>query len=228
MKHVSVLSLLLDKRKPKPMNIVVGQDSLVIRALEAKFNLEIKRFDEEAPTTFSFLDTELDIPLAFRDSAAVWLNPPISKNLEAFKYLISHLTETPKEDQESLAYTLMRELDGIRDFNALYWGIIHRSQEFKKSEWLKNPWEDSVRWVGDIELGLRLAWLYNDSVAYVYAKDDCKKDLISMNVSNKKAIFLKGKNLSNILMSETISELSKWKSERNDLQTALKISSIWS
>jgi hypothetical protein len=228
MKPLLALSLLIEKKKPKPMNILVGQDSLVLKALEKKFDIKIRKFDEEDPCQFSYLDTELDIPLSLRESAAIWLNPSISKNLDAFKYLVAHLTDTPKEDQADLALALMREFDGIRDFNSLYWGVKNRSQGFKKSPWLKNPWEDPTNWTGAVDLGLRLSWLYTDSIAYVYAQDDCKKELASLGISAKKAAYLKAKKLSNNLMSATISELSRWKSERQDLHTALKISSIWS
>ena len=228
MKPILAVSLLIDKKKPKPMNILVGQDTVVIKALEQKFGVVIEKFDESNPSVFSFVNAELDIPLSMRDSAAIWLNPVISKNIDVFRYLVEQLTETPKAEQDSLITTLMRELDGIRDFSSLYWSVIHRSQDFKKIDWLKNPWEDPIKWVGDIDLGLRLSWLYTDALTYTYAKDDCKKELTAMGVSAKKASFLKGKNLSNKLMVETILELSRWKTERNDLQTALKISSIWS
>ena len=231
MKPVTAMSLLLDKRKPKPMNILIGSEGAVIRELQRKFNTTIEKFNLDDPKQFSYLDLEIDIPLGIRDAVAIWDNPVISGNEGTFRYLVSSLNpELPKDSVEDLARTLSFELTGIRDFRVIYWTVMGRAANYTKKVWDKNPWEDNKKWLtSDQNPGNRLNWILHEVKAYTYARDENKKELSALGISPKKAAFLKAKKYSNRLMYDTMVQLSKWKAgSLNEYQTALTISSIWS
>lgn len=221
------VALLLEKRKPKGTNIVIGSDSVVIKALEKKFQTAIAPFDKDNPTLFSYLESELDVPAALRDSVSIWLNPPLSKNPDVLRYLVSSLhPEFKKEQCDSFVKCLSYDSNGFRNFNTLYWVIL--SGRYEEIPWVKDPWENPNNWLGQMNIGLRLNWLHTNVVGYVYAKDDNKQGLEKLGISFKKANHLKGLNLSNNKMFRTLLELSKWRSNRqNELQTALLITNIW-
>jgi hypothetical protein len=231
MKPVTAISLILDKRKPKPMNILIGSEGAVIRELQRKFNTTIEKFNLDDPKQFSYLDLEIDIPLGIRDSVAIWDNPVISGNEGTFRYLVAALNPAlPKEAIEDLARTLSFELTGIRDFRVIYWTVMDRAANYTKKVWDKNPWEDAKRWLtGDSNVENRLNWILKEVRAYTYARDENKKELAVLGISAKKASFLKAKKYSNKLMYDTMIQLSRWKAGiLNEYQTALAISSIWS
>jgi len=231
MKPVTALSLILNKRKPKPMNILIGSEGAVIRELQRKFNTTIERFDPENPKQFSFLDLEIDIPLGIRDSVAVWDNPVISGNENTFRYLVSAVNpELTREQVERLARTLSYEITGVRDFRAIYWTVMDRASNYVDKVWDKTPWEDPKGWLtSDTHIESRLNLLIREVKAYTYARDENKKELASLGISAKKASFLKAKNYSNRLMYDTMIQLSKWKAGTlNGHQTALTLSTIWS
>jgi hypothetical protein len=231
MKPTTAISLILDKRKPKPMNILIGSEGAVIRELQKKFSTTIEKFDPENPKQFSYLDLEIDIPLGVRDSVAVWDNPVISGNEQTFRYLVSALNPAlPKESIEDLARTLSFELTGIRDFRVIYWTVMDRAANYTKKVWDKNPWEDAKKWLtNDPNVENRLNWIIHEVKAYAYARDENKKELSVLGVSAKKASFLKAKKYSNKLMYDTMVHLSRWKAGiLNEYQTAMTISSTWS
>ena len=220
-------ALLLEKRKPKGTNIIIGSDSVVIKALEKKFQTTVAPFDNETPAFFSFLESELDIPAAIRDSVATWLNPPLSKNPEVLKYLVAAINPKMEKDKlDAFVKYLSSNANGFRNFDALYWSIL--SGHYEDIPWVKDPWENPKNWVGKMDLGMRLQWLHTNVMGYVYAKDENKYNLEKLGISHKKASYLKGLNLSNNKLYRTLLELSKWRSNRqNELQTALLITYIW-
>ena len=221
------VALLLEKRKPKGTNILIGSDSVVINALEKKFQMKVGAFDKDHPAFFSHLETELDIPAALVDTVSIWLNPPLSKNHEVLRYLIASLhPEFKKDAVDNFVKFLGSDSNGFRNFDTLYWIIL--SGVFEESPWPKDPWENPTNWIGKMDLGKRLSWLYTNVIGYVYARDENKQNLEKIGISFKKAEFLKGLKLSNKRLYQTLVELSKWRSHRqNELQTALLITNIW-
>ena len=221
------VALLLEKRKPKGTNIIIGSDSVVIKALEKKFNTIVTPFDNDNPTFFSYLESELDIPAAIRDSVSAWLNPPLSKNPDVLRYLIASISpELKKDEMEAFVKYLSGNSSGFRNFDTLYWTIL--SGRHEDSPWLKDPWENPKNWLGNMDVGTRLNWFHTNILAYVYAKDENRYNLDKLNISLKKANYLRTLNLSNNKLSQSLLELSKWRSNRqNELQTALLITNIW-
>lgn len=228
MKHPYAVALLIGKRKPKARNILIGRDSVVIKAISRRFGLDIEKFDKENPKVFSYVDNEIEIPLDVLDTIGIWLNPVISKNYELISYLVSAIKVLPKKEREEVVRNVNKELESIRDFDALFWTISSLLDK-PPVPWLKLPWEDSENWRGDIDLGLRLQWLYNDIQALVLARDGIKQDIQDLGISLKRADRLKTSNVSISKLYDTFLELSRWKSGyRNTEQTAVMITSIWS
>lgn len=221
------VALLLEKRKPKGTNVVIGSDSVVTKALEKKFKITITPFDQDRPTFFSYLESELDIPAALRDSVSIWLNPPLSKNPEVLRYLIASIhPEFKKDEVDNFVKYLSGDTNGFRNFDTLYWIIL--AGNYEATSWPKDPWENSKTWLGQMNLSLRLSWLYTNIVGHVYAKDENKQNLEKLGISFKKANYLKGLSLNRDKLYNTLLELSKWRSDRqNELQTALLITNIW-
>jgi len=229
MKPVTALSLLVGKRKPKPMNLLIGSEGAVIRELEKKFNTKISKFDPDAPAMFSYLELELDIPIGVRETVAIWDNPVLSKNIPALLFLIHNIVPTlPKDKAEPLAKSLSYDLVGIRDFRVLYWSIYHRATNYVEQQWPKDPWDDPQKWAtGDLRV--RLSKLHRDIKIYTYVKVDNKRELDALGVSKANINRLKTKNHSNILMYKTMVQLAKWKAKQLDeYQTALTITDLWS
>lgn len=220
-------ALLLEKRKPKGQNIIIGSDPMVINALVKKFSTTIEKFDENNPAFFSYLETEFDIPASVRESVNVWLNPPLSKNYEALRYLVGAIhpkMELKKMDE--MVKSLASTATGFRNFDALYLIIVSKSP--CGESWLNKPWEDSKNWLGQVELSQRLSWLHKDIAELVYARNENKAGLDNLGVSAKKATFLRNQKVSITRIYRTLIELSKWRNKKqNPEQTALLITHIW-
>lgn len=230
MKPVTAISLLLDKRKPKPMNILIGSEGSVIRALEQKFDITIAKFNPEDPKPFSYVEIELDIPLDVRASAAVWDNSIISGNEGVFRYLVNASAVTPlsRVDAEDLAKDLARYTGGIRDFRVLYWTVWDRANRYEKKVWDKLPWESALGWATG-SLPLRFAAIEREIKAFCYARDDNKQELTNLKISAVNASRLKSTKYSSSLMYDTLVQISRWRTgKQNEFQTAAIISSIWS
>jgi hypothetical protein len=223
------VSLLLDKRKPKAQNVLIGSDRVVIRALEQKFGCTIERWSLDSNQgSWFFVDADTDIPEGDRGRFGFWSNPPISKNRELLDYVVSVCSDLKKEQRDEIVSNLMYESESIRDFYPLYWAVQNQIVDPKRFVWTKNPWESKF-WLGEGDVSARLAWLYTDLLAYVYAKSNNKEELTSMNISPKKIAYLSSLKLSNKRVTETFGCLSRWKrNETNSIQTSFLISCVWS
>ena len=221
-------ALLLDKRKPKARNVLIGSDRTVIKALERKFTLQITEFNVEEPKVFSFVDQESQVPLAEQASVQFWRNPPIARNKELLTYIVSTLLPDLKETvRYSVINGFLYDTSAIRDFDVLYWRI--RNADTSKTSWNKQPWESAQDWVGQSDPDSRLAKLYHDLRSYLYVLVDNKTELKTLNVSAQKIKYLETLKLSNKQIVDTLGVLAQWRFQAlNGTQATFLISNIWS
>lgn len=224
--HPWAIAILLDKRKPKQKNVLVGSDRVVIKALERAYSISIKNYDSQDPKVFSTVEIESEVPLEDHASCAFWRNPPISKNEALLNYIVSVLTPTVK-DRYKFVKTL-KFMEGVRDFDVLYWNVITAAKHEAGVSWDKQPWE-SPQWVGSTDPSVRLDRLYHDLRAWVYVWSDSKVDIKTLNLSTGKIAYLKKQKLGIKLVAETLSVLAKWRYKKlTSPQAALLVTGLWS
>lgn len=224
--HPWAISILLEKRKPKQKNVLIGSDLVVIKALERLYNITIENYNSQEPKIFSTVEIESEVPLEDHVSCTFWRNPPISKNESLLTYIVSILTPMVK-DKYKFVKTL-KYMEGMRDFDVLYWNIITAAKNEVGAEWDKQPWESSS-WVGNGEVSTRLARLYHDLRAWVYVWSDSKVDIKMLNLSTGKITYLKKQKLGIKLVAGTLSILAKWRYQKlTSSQAALLITGLWS
>lgn len=224
--HPWAVAILLEKRKPKQKNVLIGSDRVVIKALERLYSLTIGEYDPHSPKVFSTVEIESEVPLEDHTSCTFWRNPPISKNDALLNYIVSALTPTVK-DKFKFVKTL-KFLEGVRDFDTLYWSILTSAKNETTTSWDKQPWE-SATWVGSTDVSVRLARLYHDLRAWVYVWSEAKVDIKTLNLSTGKITYLKKQKLGINLVAETLSILAKWRYQKlTSPQAALLITGLWS
>ena len=225
--HPWAMALLLDKRKPKAKNVLIGSDEVVVKALERKFNIDIQPYDPEAPRVFSTVEIESTVPLEDHVSCAFWRNPPISRNELLLNYIVNVLGPEIK-DKTKVVKSLMYDSESSRDFSVLYWRVLGAIKSTKTFAWDKQPWEAPDNWIG-ADPNIRLANLYRDLRAYAYVLEDNKGELKALGISSGKITYLSGLKLSINKIIETLSILSQWRFKKlSGHQAAFVISTVWS
>lgn len=223
------VAILLGKRKEKARNVLLGSDTVVIRALERRFSIRIEPYSSSDPKVFSYVERDTQIPIEEHSQCTFWRNPPISKNQEVLKYIVGAMSPTGTKLQEldSFVRSFSKETEYCRDFDVLYWRITQALKTKQVFKWDEQPWE-SKKWFSR-DLRGRLYRLYFDLRAFVFAKEDAKAQLKEMNISDKKAAFLKKWPLSNRQVERALSLLSMWRrGSLSDIQAAFLVTTIWS
>ena len=223
-------SILLDKRKPKPKNVLIGSDHAGIKALERKYNIQIGQYCLEDPKVFSYVDQESQVPLAERASCQFWRNPPITRNKELVSYIVSVMAPDMKEaDRVKLVNSFVYDTEAVRDFDVFYWRVRHAISAGVQSGWDKQPWESSTDWLGHTDPDLRLARLYHDLRAYLKVSLDIKSEFKTLGLTAGKIKYLSGLKLSNINIADTLGILAQWRYQiLSGSQAAFLVSTVWS
>jgi hypothetical protein len=88
-----------------------------------------------------------------------------------------------------------------------------------------HPWEDAVDWAkGDVPLGLRLHWLYQDLCGYVFGLDNDWKCATALGLSPSKFAWLKTLRLNLDQVEAALLVLSRWRGRTwNDSDQALRV-----
>lgn len=223
-------SILLDKRKPKSKNVLIGSDRTIIKALERRFNIQIDKFEVENPQVFSYVDLESQVPLADRSSCTFWRNPPVTRNKELLTYIVSVLMPDAKEaDRYPVVSAFVYDSEAVRDWDVLFWRLRSAISAKAPTKWDRQPWETHLGWVGSTEPDVRLARLYHDLRSYVYVKLDNKSEIKTLGLSAGKIKYLSGLNLSNKRVADTLGVLAQWRFQTlSGLQAAFLVTTIWS
>jgi hypothetical protein len=224
------VSILLGKRKPKARNVLLGSDRVVIKALEKKYQIKIKRYDLEDPQVFSVVDQESQVPLAEHAECAFWRNPPITRNKELLTYIITTMTPDLKEaDRLPIINNFIYDVESIRDFDVLYWRIKAAIGNKIVGKWDKQPWETQKGWLGSTDPDTRLARLYFDLRAFIYVKIDGKSEIKTLGLTVGKIKYLNGLNLSNKPVVDTLGILARWRNQTiSGIEAAFLVSTTWS
>ena len=224
------VSILLDKRKPKSRNVLLGSDHAVIKTLEKRFQIKIEKFDLESPQVFSMVDQESQVPLAERSACTFWRNPPITRSKDVLTYIITTLTPDMKESERyPLINHFVYDTESVRDFDVLYWRIKAVLNEKSYGKWDKQPWESPKDWVGNTDPNVRLSRLYHDLRSYIYVSLDNKTEIKTLGLSSGKIKYLSGLNLSNKKIADTLSVLARWRYQSlSGNQAAFLVATIWS
>lgn len=223
-------SILLDKRKPKSKNVLIGTDRAVIKALERRYGITIDTFRLEEPQVFSCVDQESEVPLAERASCAFWRNPPITRNKDLLTYIVTTLMPDTKEAERTPVINgFVYDSEAVRDFDVLYWRIRAAISAKQPGGWDKQPWETHMGWLGRTDPDLRLARLYHDLRSYVYVKADIKTEIKTLGLTAGKIRYLAGLNLGNKRIADTLGILAQWRLQLlSGIQAAFLVSTIWS
>lgn len=226
------ISLLFGKHKPKTntVNVLVGTEQFVIKALAAKYHTEIALYDSSADPAplFAYTKDINLIPANEQLSCTFWNNPLFASERKVVDYTIATIATLAQISNKDALSQRYQSGDLPREFGALYWTVV-QAGEAKQQGWDKQPWEDPAGWFQKADsLDSRLAHLYTDISRYVYVKHGIQTEMARLSISQKQNQYLAKQNPNPEGLVQTLSCLAQWRNHTmTPEQAVLAVSAVW-